>query len=510
MGAGALAVVLLVTMARRLIDHVVLYDELLHILSAAKLLESGRPAILDGLYERAYAFTTIVASFFEHFGRSPVSARLPALMFAIILLLLFGSWVARRAGFIAGLFTALVLVLIPATSELAVFARFYTFHAVVIAIIGIAVFEASLAGRGLVFRVAIGGLVIGLSILGMHLQETTVIALGGVLAGCAAVQLLERWSQWRPVLLKYPVQLSIVGLILLVASAGAAHVLGLTDRLAEAPLWASYSAFKPQYYLLGFSDSMPLLWPMFIFLLPAAWFWNQRLTAFCLASFAAAFIVHSIAAQKSVRYIYYALPFFSAIWGCGIAGLIGFAEKFLVHDTKVPGMARSLLLMLIVGVLILSLEGQRALKVATGKTTPSAALPYAVEADWSSAVEELKAEKLASQRLMTSNSMKAIYYLGGYDYELNASIVAETESGTEFGRDERTGRQAIGSPASVANVLGMPGRTLVVLEQETLNLASGVSSEALSLIESRCQPIKVSPIAALSAWTCEVTSGHEG
>lgn len=499
---GALVALLLVLMARKVIDHVPLYDELLHILSARELIASGKPAIADGLYERAQIFTRLVALSFQQFGSTPVTARLPALGFAVALLLLMSTWVARRAGTLAGVASAVVLCLVPATLELAVFARFYTFHAFVIALMGILCYEASLSTRSAMFRTVAGVAVLFLAALGLHLQETSIIAVGAFIAGLAAVVVSDRWAEVYSFLRRYPLQVAFAAVVLVTLGLAGAHVLGLAKRLSEAPQWASYATHKPQYYLFGFSDTMPLFWPVFPFVIVGALYFERRLAIFCLTMFVLTFLVHSVAAQKSVRYIYYALPFFCVVWGCGIAGLCSYVRSPVIGSQASSGLRFACTLLGVVTMLLISLEGQKALKTAAGKLKTHEVLSYAVEADWGPAVPTLKPLAAVASKLVTSNAMKSIYYLGGYDYELNASIVDETNSGREFGRDERTGRQAIGTAASMQKVLDMPGDKLIVLEQETLNLDSGVSSAALNVVKDHCKRVELPASAEISAWTC--------
>jgi hypothetical protein len=80
--------------------------------------------------------------------------------------------------------------------------------------------------------------------------------------------------------------------------------------------------------------------------------------------------------------------------------------------------------------------------------------------------------------------------------------VAETETLAEFGRDARTGRHAIGTADSVADVLARPGTSLVVLEEEKIGKSTGVSSEALATIERRCEAITLPKDPGLRVWSC--------
>src|SRR5690606_17000396 len=136
-----------------------------------------------------------------------------------------------------------------------------------------------------------------------------------------------------------------------------------------------------------------------------------------------------------MRYLYYALPFFCVVWGIALAGLHRFALERAgtgPHGARAASAGAGVIALALV-VTALSQEGRRAARLVLGRATTEQALSYAGEADWASAVAPLTSALAAADRVVTSNSMKALYYLGRYDYELNASIVAETEPGDEFG-----------------------------------------------------------------------------
>ena len=87
-----------------------------------------------------------------------------------------------------------------------------------------------------------------------------------------------------------------------------------------------------------------------------------------------------------------------------------------------------------------------------------------------------------------SAGVKGLYFLGRYDYEVNASVVQETETGQEFGRDPRTGRQAISSADSVARVVAEPGRSLVIVEEQKLGRNGGVPPKSWTCCSASAAP----------------------
>jgi hypothetical protein len=153
-------------------------------------------------------------------------------------------------------------------------------------------------------------------------------------------------------------------------------------------------------------------------------------------------------------------------------------------------------------VLALSQEGQTVARLVAGKLTTDPKAIYEGETDWGPAVPTLRPLLSSADRVVTSNAMKALYYFGRYDYDLNATIVPETLSGDEFGVDERTGRHAISTARSTAQVLGMPGKTMVILEEMRLGNPAGVPADAVETIAERCSVVVVPPAAGLRAWSC--------
>ena len=127
--------------------HRPMYDELLHVLSARGVMQTGEPVMADGIYGRAELFTRLVAASMTVFGDSLVAARLPALVSGGLLVLLVSVWTTRRVGWVAGLCVALLLASLPMSVSVAVFARFYTLHALFVALGMILAYEATIAGR---------------------------------------------------------------------------------------------------------------------------------------------------------------------------------------------------------------------------------------------------------------------------------------------------------------------------------------------------------------------------
>jgi hypothetical protein len=229
---------------------------------------------------------------------------------------------------------------------------------------------------------------------------------------------------------------------------------------------------------------------------------QPRLTIFCTAFFLTAVTLQSLGAAKASRYAYYALPFLCVVWGCAIAGILRAVAALAVRSQRRTTTLTVPALLVMGLVLAMSVEGRSMAKLVLGRSTHQEALSHGAEPDWQPLVKILQPLAAAADRVITSNSMKAIYYLGGYDFELNESIVRETNTRVDFGIDGRTGRPAIGTPQSTAQVLDMSGSTLVILERKTIGQTGGVSAAAVSVIIERCTSVALPPGAPLLAWTC--------
>lgn len=502
--AGLGAAMLLFLMARALLDHAPLYDELLHYLAAQGLLQTGEPVIADGVYTRAWLYTYLVAGSFSVSGETLVAARMPALVAGLCLPIVLSLWVTRRAGLLAGATAALCVCLLPETVALAVFARFYTLHALIVVVMAIMVYEAVDQQRTLAMRAVLVVMALGLAVLALHFQETTVIGAGALTCGAASLVIFDRWAWVSGFIRRYPLPV-IVGIgVALVIGLLLMSKAGVLDKMGQTPLWNEWAAGMPHYYLTAFAEEMPLLWPLYPVAIGIALLTHPRLTVFATVVFVSGLAVHSIAAAKSLRYAYYLLPYFCVVWGCALSGACELVRGAMKRAWRISDSRAGLAALAMLGLVLAgSLEGQGAAKLVAGKENlQDFGLDSIAEPDWSPIVPVLAPMLPNAARVVTSNAMKSLYYLGRYDYELNASIVPETDTGMEFGADIRTGRQAIGTAESIGKVIAMPGTTLVMLEVKKIGADVGAPEEAMQVITSQCRAIDLPVDVAVRAWTC--------
>jgi hypothetical protein len=214
-------------------------------------------------------------------------------------------------------------------------------------------------------------------------------------------------------------------------------------------------------------------------------------------------LVHSLAASKSARYVYYCLPFICVLLGCGLSIAFSFLTESLSRRRPSLGRMASVLVLTTFSVsFAASQEGYRNARLLLGLDPYSKVLAYGDETSWSSAQALLLRLAARADAIVTSNAMKAIFYLGRYDYELNASIVPETDTGAEFGTDARTGGVAISTAESLTQVLRTHAAVLIVAENEKVGRDHGVPARTAAVAQTQCDAVRVSDTAGITVWWC--------
>ena len=504
------AALALAILTRSVIHHPPTYDELLHILAARGVAASGRPAIADGIYDRAELYTRAVAFAGRFASDELVGAREPAWLAALLLTALVSAWTVRKAGLLAGFVAGGLLAVNPWTIDLAVFARFYTLQALAIFTAFACLYEAAgiATRRGAAAAyVAVAAVALAFA---LHFQITTIIAVGALGAGIAAGVAVERADSLSRAIRRnrVPVMIACIG-----ALAGAILVLFRFDMLQtfrETSPWSAAAANRLTYYNNALAKDMPLFWPLVPFAALGACVVRPRMGWTLVVAAATAFSIHSLAAAKATRYAYYALPFLCILLGCGLSVGFSFLNESLASRWPRIGRAAPVLVLAAFGLsFAASQEGYRAARLLLAADPYSKVLSYGDETTWSGARPMLAPLAARADAIVTSNAMKALYYLGRYDYELNASIVPETDTHAEFGTDERTGRQAISTASSLAKVLAAHARTLIVAENEKLGIGYGVPSNTVAIAETACDRAEVPAAARITVWSCTRGSRDE-
>jgi hypothetical protein len=118
-------------------------------------------------------------------------------------------------------------------------------------------------------------------------------------------------------------------------------------------------------------------------------------------------------------------------------------------------------------------------------------------ADWPAEVAAIEPLVELPTILVTSSGMKAIYYLGGYDFELNANVTDETDTRRDFGIDPRTGRQALSSAEAVERLMDCYSNIVFVIDESRWSRDTAVPVASSALIEMRGERLPTRPDSEL-------------
>jgi hypothetical protein len=271
------------------------------------------------------------------------------------------------------------------------------------------------------------------------------------------------------------------------------------------------------FYHAWFSLLYPTLWPLTGVLGLVAVVARPRPAAFALVVFALAFLLNSLAAAKSLRYLVYAQPFLFAVWGVALAALWSPLRDFLARLRRElgDGLAelgrpyRPLSWALAAGALLFLLLGNpswlRTGAILADVTVP----PEQPMADWPRARPALEPWLRRADVVVTTEELATLYYLGRFDVRFSRSKLAELddEEQKEFGIDFRTGRPVISTTESMARVFACYTSGVVLGPWATWNNPKLIDAQTARLIEERARPIPLPPGTHMFAFGWERPAG---
>lgn len=489
-------------------------DELHHVIAAHGLLAEGRPAIAEGVYTRGLLHTWLVAGSYALFGQESLAvARVPSVVCMALLVGLLFLWLRREAGSLAARLGAGLFAVSPFAVDIAQFARFYAPQCLAFFVAAILAHAALLSRAGLARRALLGALALPPLLLAIHLQPTTLMGLVGI-GAWAAGWLGLRWlaSPEIPAGRRLAVALAAVaaGLLLLLALWLSGILAALWHQYRWAPLFNRDGQERFWFYHAWFNLLYPTLWPLTGLLGLAAVAARPRPAAFALLLFAVAFLLNSLAAAKSLRYIAYAQPFLFAVWGIGLAAVWPASRAFVAGLAPRLGERLAWLgrpyrhlswPLAASGLLFLLLANPFWLR--TGTLLAGVAIPPEQPApDWPKAKAALEPWLARADIVVTTEELATLYYLGRYDVRFSPSKLQELEPDQqrEFGIDFRTGRPVIATKGSLERILACYPTGVVLGPKASWNNPILIDPELARLIEAHAQPIPLPPGARLFAY----------
>jgi hypothetical protein len=477
-------VVTCIALAIRLVflDHTPHEDEINHVLAARSLIADGNLGIGDGApYTRAWLFTYLVAGMMAVFGDSLVVARLPAVVFGTLMVSVLFLWVRAVAGRTGAWTAALLLIFSPVGIEQSQWVRFYTLHALLVFVAAIATFRL-LSPRTLPRseKILWAGVASGSILLALHLQVTTMVALCGLLVWAGLVLAQRHFHRFRDrralVLPAAITALATAALVLVLVQTGLAA--GLLERLQFAEPWAEANRHNWRFYHFLLLDQYPALWTTFPLALLAGLAFRPRAALLCACLFGAAIVFHSAVAWKVERYIFYALPFFFALWGIAVQAVLPWLRQQVgmllatLRPGKVkPRLAWAATYACLIGVALFAAAGSGAASYSYKMlTVPDAewewfvVAPYRGWPDWEAAAQELGPLARDADVLLASSEINALWALGRIDLILRRSARSRGIL-PEFARWWKVPVPVITTAESLELVMACHASGLIVIER---------------------------------------------
>ena len=242
----------------------------------------------------------------------------------------------------------------------------------------------------------------------------------------------------------------------------------------------------------------PTLWPLVALAVVVGLAYRPRPTAFCACVAAVAFVLHSFAASKAMRYFSYARPFLFVLWGIALAEIWPRLRRFL-EDVGTRALAwlrlgrlgRSGVFAVLAVVLLFTVAANGAF-VRTAATMFGFVIPPVQRpADWAAAKQTLAPWLADAAIVLTTSELETLYHLGRYDVLISKGRLSEIRGWREFGLDPRTGRPVI-ADAGVARVAdGLLPERLDRRQRRPLAQSRQLDDAVADLIVARAEEVEL-------------------
>lgn len=495
------------------IDHLPVGDEMFHVLSAQSWVSNGTLSIADGTYGRAALFTKFIGTLFTFFGDSLVVARLPALIFGILWVLLLYVWVNRHAGRLAAWVAALLLCLAPHAIELSLYSRMYTIQ-------GFAFLLGCMTAFSIVTHDYSGGKKLSLLSfaivcfgLAIHMHEVTLVGLVALVIALS----VDFSVQHRQIFTNKKSLLWLMLLLLFLITIASALLYQYWEVFN--PYWQTFvtPAFANRdsdirFYHKLLIASYPALWLFMPLTVIMAIYFKPRFGLFCFSMFAVIFLMHSIAGRKAERYIFYGMPFLFAIWGVALAAIVPYLNRLLTdisHSLQANYLTigkvshfdlifKSVFTFIVV-VFMISGSGAflRTINILQGES-----YYFGVKlSNWEKAVPKLKPLIDNAPVVVTTNFPKTLYYFDRFDITFSPVVVVDVVHGKEWGLDRRTGRPVISTIESLQQLFDKYPHGIFVGERSEWRSRFRMTNEAADFLEKHARQVELPAASRIVAFT---------
>ena len=485
-------------------QHPPITDELYHLLAAASWAADGSLAIAEGEYLRASAFTKLIGVIHAMSDGNLDAIRLFGILIGSLLVAAVFAWSRRFVGSVDAVIAATMLALMPGAVFLSQHIRFYSLHSLTFFAVAVGVYSLVLGRVSGVARILIIACLLFLILLGVHLQVTTLIGISGIVLWVFVVKYAAIFDWFRVGRLRLPIfGIAIAGVLAILVLNGSA-VSDLLRLYQSSAMWNSGDG--PTFYHDFYRNQLGAFWSLAPAAFVIAVLVRPLPAIFCACIFVVAFIVQSFGGMRGERFLFYAMPFFFIIWGIAISAVGRILIRFITDAVEKSGptflrapSARALptaIVIAIFGFLMISTPAVvMTAKMVTGRPVSLTKSPVywdRYRTDWQGASSFLRDLGAKSQVTIVSQALHSQYYLGGFDYALSATALADVISfGVTDGVDPRTGRPVIDSPDALTSILDCNKSGMVVIHEPAWRNPSRVNSAAADFIESNMKLVEV-------------------
>lgn len=444
-----------------------IYDELYQLLPALSWQQQKDFSVLDGVYDRAWRFTQLIA-FSLDLAREPslAAARfLPSVVPGALLVAIVFLWAWFAVGRMGALVAAVFLIFWPNGIEVSQYLRFYALQGVVFIAGALLVYVACTRETGWGGRLLLLLPAVPLFVFAIHLQQTSLLGIGTLLLWVA---LVPGWG-WLRDNPDRPRLLAILAGCAVFLGVLAVIVVGDTLRgLWQIYRWEPWPAVNDlTFYHRYFRDNYPTFWPLFPVAALIALRVNFVPASFCVLIFATTFFIQSFGGLKGVRYLYPTMPFFFVTWAivvqAGLKPVLDFLSGMIrdVLPLRFPAPLRTLTVLGLLAACGLWLLAANAALVRSAGLMAGAEREYLLGKRrwaWHEAAEITRPWLEAGAVIVTREEMLAIAWLGDYDLGYNKPRFSELlftigPDTPPFTVDARSGRPLVGEREDIARVI---------------------------------------------------------
>jgi hypothetical protein len=491
-------------------------DDLYNFIAARSWADNGTLAMADGFYTRTKYFSIVTGWFLDLFGPTLGVARAVAAIGGAALVGVLALWVRRIGGPLAGWSAGILLCFSYTCITWSQVARFYSWHAVAMLVLAIAVY-AIVTGLGTMrLSRTLGWAVVALVALlcGLHLQAITTIMLIA-LAVWSGLYLLfgGRFNFiFRSPLLLTGSAIATAILIALILFPGRAILFEQWKNLRNASAWSAENQNNFAFYIDQLSHQLGWLFLLFPAAAIIVWRRHRTFLLFCVTIAAICLGLHTIAGMKALRYIMYVFPFFFAVWGLAVAvtasscvGYLSRAMPTALGKWRSKAAGAALMAVAAVALLVVTDFRQTAAAATRAVKTGSPFQPFEYgfgrdQVDWAPYLPELRSLQKFGL-FVVSDSNRAIYYLDDYDVLLSRTELSDVGK-REFTLDKRTGKRDIGSGRSIEQIIRCyPKGSILTTEAQWRS--AYITPDAADVIERKTKPVKLPTALNMRAYKWE-------